>query len=82
MHNLTRRLYKEWAEYGSTVNATDPGMFTAEIMDVTEETEQFLAFKAAIGRAGKVVYIRKFILYHRTNHLYRGLYYYSLKNNF
>lgn len=52
--NFTRGLAQEWAEYGITVNAIGPGMFPTEMMNVTEETEQFLAFRAPIGRAGVI----------------------------
>lgn len=52
--NFTRGLAQEWAEYGITVNAVGPGMFPSEMMNVDEQTEQFLAFRAPIGRAGKV----------------------------
>ena len=45
---------QEWAEYGITVNAVGPGMFPTEMMDVTEEAKQFLAFRAPIGRAGRI----------------------------
>lgn len=52
--NFTRGLAQEWAEYGITVNAVGPGMFPSEMMEVDAQTEQFLAFRAPIGRAGKV----------------------------
>lgn len=52
--NFTRGLAQEWAEYGITVNAIGPGMFPSEMMVVDEQTEQFLAFRAPIGRSGKV----------------------------
>ena len=52
--NMTRGMAQEWAEYGITVNAVGPGMFPTEMMDVTEEAKQFLAFRAPIGRAGKL----------------------------
>lgn len=52
--NMTRGMAQEWAEYGITVNAVGPGMFPSEMMEVNEQTEQFLAFRAPIGRAGKV----------------------------
>ena len=52
--NMTRGMAQEWAEYGITVNAVGPGMFPTEMMDVTDEAKQFLAFRAPIGRAGKI----------------------------
>lgn len=52
--NFTRGLAQEWAEYGITVNAVGPGMFPSEMMAVDEGTEQFLAFRAPIGRSGKL----------------------------
>ena len=52
--NFTRGLAQEWAEHGITVNAVGPGMFPSEMMNVDEQTEQFLAFRAPIGRAGKL----------------------------
>ena len=52
--NFTRGLAQEWAEHGITVNAVGPGMFPSEMMNVDAQTEQFLAFRAPIGRAGKV----------------------------
>ena len=52
--NFTCGLAQEWAEHGITVNAIGPGMFPGEMMNVNEQTEQFLAFRAPIGRAGKV----------------------------
>ena len=52
--NMTRGMAQEWAEYGITVNAVGPGMFPTEMMNVTPETEQFLAFRAPIGRAGRI----------------------------
>lgn len=52
--NFTRGLAQEWAEYGITVNAIGPGMFPSEMMQVDEQTEQFLAFRAPIGRPGRV----------------------------
>lgn len=52
--NFTRGLAQEWAEHGITVNAIGPGMFPSEMMAVDEGTEQFLAFRAPIGRSGKV----------------------------
>ena len=52
--NFTRGLAQEWAEHGITVNAIGPGMFPSEMMNVDEQTEQFLAFRAPIGRAGKL----------------------------
>ncbi|ACV21831.1 SDR family NAD(P)-dependent oxidoreductase [Slackia heliotrinireducens] len=52
--NMTRGMAQEWAEYGITVNAIGPGMFPTEMMNVTEEAEQFLAFRAPIGRAGRI----------------------------
>ena len=52
--NFTRGLAQEWAEYGITVNAIGPGMFPSEMMVVDEQTKQFLAFRAPIGRPGKV----------------------------
>jgi len=52
--NFTRGLAQEWAEYGITVNAVGPGMFPSEMMRVDEQTNQFLAFRAPIGRAGRV----------------------------
>ena len=52
--NFTRGLAQEWAEYGITVNAVGPGMFPSEMMNIDEQTKQFLAFRAPIGRPGKV----------------------------
>ena len=52
--NFTRGLAQEWAEYGITVNAIGPGMFPSEMMVVDDQTRQFLAFRAPIGRPGKV----------------------------
>ena len=52
--NFTRGLAQEWAEHGITVNAVGPGMFPSEMMNVDAQTEQFLAFRAPIGRAGKI----------------------------
>lgn len=52
--NFTRGLAQEWAEYGITVNAVGPGMFPSEMMQVDEQTEQFLAQRAPIGRPGKI----------------------------
>lgn len=52
--NMTRGMAQEWAEYGITVNAVGPGMFPTEMMDVTDEAKQFLAFRAPIGRAGNI----------------------------
>ena len=52
--NFTRGLAQEWAEYGITVNAIGPGMFPSEMMQVDEQTEKFLAFRAPIGRPGRV----------------------------
>lgn len=52
--NMTRGMAQEWAEYGITVNAVGPGMFPTEMMDVTDEVKQFLAFRAPIGRAGDI----------------------------
>ena len=52
--NMTRGMAQEWAEYGITVNAVGPGMFPTEMMVVTDEAKQFLAFRAPIGRAGEL----------------------------
>lgn len=52
--NFTRGLAQEWAEYGITVNAIGPGMFPSEMMEVNDQVNQFLAFRAPIGRAGRV----------------------------
>ena len=52
--NFTRGLAQEWAEYGITVNAVGPGMFPSEMMNIDEQTKQFLAFRAPIGRPGEV----------------------------
>ena len=52
--NFTRGLAQEWAEYGITVNAVGPGMFPSEMMNIDEQTKQFLAFRATIGRPGEV----------------------------
>lgn len=52
--NMTRGMAQEWAEYGITVNAVGPGMFPTEMMVVTDEAKQFLAFRAPIGRAGEI----------------------------
>ena len=52
--NFTRGLAQEWAEYGITVNAIGPGMFPSEMMQIDEQTEQFLAFRAPIGRPGVI----------------------------
>lgn len=52
--NMTRGMAQEWAEYGITVNAVGPGMFPTEMMNVTDEAKQFLAFRAPIGRAGEL----------------------------
>ena len=52
--NMTRGMAQEWAEYGITVNAVGPGMFPTEMMVVDEQAEQFLAFRAPIGRAGRI----------------------------
>lgn len=52
--NMTRGMAQEWAEYGITVNAVGPGMFPTEMMEVTDEAKQFLAFRAPIGRAGEL----------------------------
>lgn len=52
--NFTRGLAQEWAEYGITVNAIGPGMFPSEMMNIDSQTEQFLAFRAPVGRPGKL----------------------------
>lgn len=52
--NFTRGLAQEWAEYGITANAIGPGMFPSEMMVIEEETKQFLAARAPIGRPGKL----------------------------
>lgn len=52
--NMTRGMAQEWAEYGITVNAVGPGMFPTEMMVVTDEAKQFLAYRAPIGRAGEI----------------------------
>lgn len=52
--NMTRGMAQEWAEYGITVNAVGPGMFPTEMMDVNDQAKQFLAYRAPIGRAGRI----------------------------
>ncbi len=52
--NFTRGLAQEWAEYNITVNAIGPGMFPSEMMVMDDTTKQFLAFRAPIGRPGRI----------------------------
>ena len=51
---MTKTLARELGKKGITVNAVGPGMFPTEMMVVTDEAKQFLAFRAPIGRAGEI----------------------------
>lgn len=52
--NFTRSLAQEWAQYNITVNCIAPGMFSSEMMEITDDVKMLLQHRCPVGRPGNI----------------------------